>query len=140
MEEYENESDIPVLGSWNKIPRDWNSYLGITFTDQVEELDPEEFWKDEPDKADGYANVYIPFDDFYTPAGPCGYLIKSDVEEYFNDHAGPRRCYSLDWYQNTMDYDWYVRGQLYRNDKKLVQVCIRDLKMAMLIKLTFGGK
>lgn len=132
----ENEKDIPHLGAWNNRPKNWNTYLDL----QPEEtISPEEFWKDEPDKADGYANVYIPVEDFYDGEAWVRY-IRSDVEEWLNKNAGPRRCYGLDWYQNTQDYDWYVRGEVTRDRKRVVQVCIRDLKMAMFLKLKFGGK
>lgn len=132
----ENEADIPFLGSWKETPKNWNAHLGLTPT---EAPDPEEFWKDEPDKADGYANVYLAIDDFYD-GDRWIRSIRKDVEEWLNKNAGPRRCYGLDWYQNPQDYDWHVRGDVHRNGKNMVQICVRDLKMAMFLKLKFGGK
>lgn len=102
-------------------------------------VDPSEFWRDEPDKAEGYANVYFPVDEFYE-GDHWNRYVKPDVEEWLNNNAGPRRCYGLDWYQNPQNYDWHVRGEVTRNGANAVQVCIRDLKVAMFLKLKFGGR
>jgi len=134
----ENEEDIPYLWSWSKTPKNWNTHLDLTPTEPV---DPEEFWKDEPDKADGYANVYIPKDDFYEPDPEDKWVtqIKPGIKEWLDRNAGERRAFGLDWYQRPQDYDWYVRGETTHKGKGAIQVCVRDPKMAMFLKLKFGG-
>lgn len=134
----ENEENIPYLtASLKAMGHQWNKDVP-----PGESVDPEEFWRDEPGKAEGYANVYISKNEFYEPEGPPSWkqVIKPEILGWLNTNAGPRRAYGLDWYQNTQDYDWYVRGETKHQGRCTIQVCVRDLKIAMLLKLKFGGK
>ena len=105
-------------------------------------VDPSEFWKDEPEKADGYANVYIPEDEFYAPREDWREkkTIEPSMLAWLNENAGPRRAYGLEFYQSPQDFDWSVRGDLGRDNEMVVQVCIRDLRAAMFLKLKYGGR
>lgn len=104
-------------------------------------VDPSEFWKDDPEKADGYANLFVSEEEFYSPRESYRdtKVIAPDMLAWLNENAGPRRAYGLEFYQNPQDFDWSVRGDLFRDKRTIVQICIRDLKAATLFKLKYGG-
>lgn len=105
-----------------------------------DQVDPSEFWQDEPGLAEGYANVYVnPAVVYDQVASRWNDVLNPEFVEWFNQHVGDRRAFGLEWYQNLQSYDWYIRGMTTHNDKTVVQVCIRDLKAAMLFKLRYGG-